>query len=215
MPLQARKAPGSEGATGGIAATRAGGGTFTGIASSSPVPEYRKDRGCLPARIWTTRTKRPSTTAHPRRAGITTAEAGRRRRSSRNGQTIHTVNRVLAFPRQPTVSSEPWSSALCFSVRILSDKPYRLQGVRKTCQCGTDRGPDAGMPGHSLASQNRKRGKRPACHCRAGEETVRIYHRVRREPVLPSPIRCRTITGRYCREYPEWRAQGPHAGPYH
>jgi hypothetical protein len=78
----------------------AAGVTITGATSTSPPGQLRRKNPRKPRekpRISTKR-KRPSTTVHPRRAGLTAGVAGHPRRLSRNGRTTRTASRVNRAP---------------------------------------------------------------------------------------------------------------------
>ena len=125
--------PGSGGMTGETApATTGAGGTTTGATRSSPYGR-ENSRNRLPpperTRIMTTR-RRQGTIARPPAAGTTTAVAGSRSVSLRNGRTTRTANREELYSR-----ARPWAEgcrhpdfspplrAARFVIKILYDTP--------------------------------------------------------------------------------------------
>jgi hypothetical protein len=86
--------------TGGTTPVMAAAGTTTGATSSSPPGRLRrKNRRKHREKTRTLTTMRkPSRTAHLRRAGTITAAAGHPRGLSRNGQTTRTASEQVVKP---------------------------------------------------------------------------------------------------------------------
>jgi hypothetical protein len=106
-------------------------GTLTGATSNLlPVRQHRKNlrKQREKNRILTTK-RRPSRTAHPRRADPTTVAAGLPGRLSRNGQTTRTASKDVLKPRLPAATREQ-SSRKSFPIFLNFFKNFQPENFR-------------------------------------------------------------------------------------